>query len=110
LKKVSVQRQEYELPPIRLIVTEHQAEVKCCPHCGCENQAEFPSGITQPTQYGSDFKALLAYLNQKQFIPLERVAEFCEEVMGQAVGDGTIVEACRQADQAVKPVNERIHW
>lgn len=112
LAKVSVERverrQEYELPPIRLIVTEHQAEVKCCPHCGCKNQAEFPSGITQPTQYGSDFKALLTYLNQKQFIPLERVAEFCKEVIGQAVGDGTIVEACRQADQAVQPVNERI--
>jgi len=39
LEKVSVERverrQEYELPPIRLIVTEHQAEVKCCPQCGC---------------------------------------------------------------------------
>jgi transposase len=112
LEKISVKRiekrQEYELPPIRLIVTEHQAEVKCCPHCGSENRAEFPSGITQPTQYGSDFKALLVYLNQKQFIPLERVVEFCVDVIDQAVGAGTIVEACQQANQAVAPVNQRI--
>lgn len=96
LEKTAVKRlekrQEYELPPIRLFVTEHQAEVKCCPHCGSENRAEFPAGITQPTQYGPDFKALLVYLNQKQFIPLERVVEFCVEVI----------------DQAVEPVNERI--
>lgn len=112
LEKTSVKRiekrQEYELPPIRLIVTEHQAEVKCCPHCGSENRAEFPVGITQPTQYGSDFKALLVYLNQKQFILLERVAEFCVNVINQAVGEGTIVEAYNQAVGAVEPVNQRI--
>jgi transposase len=107
IKRVE-KRQEYELPPIRLIVTEHQAEVKCCQHCGSENQAEFPTGITQPTQYGPDFKALLVYLNQKQFIPLERVVEFCVEVIDQPVGEGTIVEACQQAKQTVEPVHERI--
>jgi len=112
LERTTVQRiekrQEYELPPIRLMVTEHQAEVKCCPECGSENQAEFPKGITQPTQYGPDFKALLVYLNQKQFIPLERVVEFCEDVIGQSVGEGTIVDAGQQAAQIVEPVNQRI--
>jgi transposase len=86
-------RQEYELPPIRLVVIEHQAEVKCCPQCGCENQATFPVGITQPTQYGPDFKAWLVYLNQKQFVPVKRVVEICADVLGQAVGEGTIVDA-----------------
>ena len=112
LEKASIQRiekrQEYELPPVRLMVIEHQAEVKCCPDCGCENQAEFPAGITQPTQYGPDFKALLVYLNQKQFIPLERVVEFCQDVIGHPVGEGTIVEAGQQAVQGVEPVNQRI--
>jgi transposase len=101
-------RQEYELPPIRLVVIEHQAEVKCCPQCGCENQAEFPAGITQPTQYGSDFKALLVYLNQKQFIPVKRVVEICADVLGQTVGEGTIVEASHQAAEVVEPVNQQI--
>lgn len=101
-------RQEYELPPIRLVVIEHQAEVKCCPECGCENQATFPAGITQPTQYGSDFKALLVYLNQKQFVPVKRVVEICADVLGQAVGEGTIVDASCQAAQPVEPVNQQI--
>jgi len=101
-------RQEYELPPIRLVVMEHQAEVKCCPECGCENQAAFPEGIAQPTQYGPDFKALLVYLNQKQFIPVKRVLEVCADVLGQTVGEGTIVEASHEAAQEVGPVNEQI--
>jgi transposase len=70
-------------------------------------QAPFPSGINQPTQYGPGFKALLTYLNQKQFIPLERVSEFCAEVFQQAVSEGTVVAASQQVAEAVEPINAR---
>lgn len=102
------QRQEYELPPLRLVVTEHQAEVKRCPQCGGETVADFPAGITQPTQYGPDFKAFLVYLNQKQFIPLERLSEFTGEVFQQAVGEGTIVTANAEVAAVVQPVAARV--
>jgi transposase len=101
------QRQVFDLPPLRLGVTEHRAEIKRCPHCGETTQAAFPEGVTQLTQYGPGFKALLAYLNQQQFIPLERVSEFCEEVFHQPVGEGTIVSATEQVARQVEPVNEQ---
>jgi transposase len=102
------QRQVFDLPPpLRLVVTEHRAEVKTCPCCGETTQAEFPVGVTQLTQYGSGFKALLTYLNQKQFIPLERVSEFCEEVFQQPVGEGTIVSANAQVAEQVEVVNDQ---
>lgn len=112
LENTSIERiekqQEYELPVMRLMVIEHQAEVKDCPQCGCENQAEFPAGITQPTQYGPDFKALLVYLNQKQFIPMKRVVELCADVLGQTVSEGTIGDASHAVAQLVEPVNQQI--
>lgn len=101
------QRQVFDLPPLRLVVTEHQAEVKQCPCCGQTSQAEFPVEVRQLTQYGVGFKALLVYLNQKQFIPLARVSEFCQELFQQPVGEGTIVSANAQVAAQVEPVNEQ---
>ena len=59
-------RQVFELPPLKLEVIEHQAEVKRCPRCAVVNRGEFPSVVSQPVQYGARVKGLLVYLNQEQ--------------------------------------------
>jgi transposase len=101
-------RQVFDLPTVKIVVTEHQAEVKCCPECGMENKAEFPKGITQPVQYGSEIKAQAVYLNQYQMIPIERVSDALEELYGHRMSTGTIVEACQEAAEKVEPVNQAI--
>ena len=98
-------RQVFELPPLRLVVTEHQAEIKQCPHCGETSRADFPQDVKQTTQYGAGFRALLSYLNQGQYIPLERVSEFCETLFGQPVGEGTIILANETIATQVEAVN-----
>jgi len=45
-------RQVHDLPPLKIEVTEHQAQTKICHRCGVKNKAEFPSGVNAPAQYG----------------------------------------------------------
>ena len=70
-----VKRQVFDIPPARIEVTEHQAEVKQCPGCGACVQGAFPAHVTQPTQYGPRLKAFACYLYGQQFIPLARIRE-----------------------------------
>jgi transposase len=112
LKKVRASRYEkrqvFDVPRVRVEVTEHQAEVKSCPHCGTENRGEFPEGVSQPVQYGDEIKAQMVYFNHYQMLPLERTAEVFETLYGQTISEGTIVEAGHEVSRQVTGANDAI--
>jgi len=101
-------RQVFDLPEVTIEVTEHQAEVKECPACGGTNRASFPVGVTQPVQYGPRVKAQAVYLNQNHHIPVERTREVLIDLYGHAPSAATIVAACQEMEERVKPVNEAV--
>lgn len=90
-----IRRQVFELPPVKPIVTEHQAERRKCT-CGCETTAQFPDEATGPTCYGPNVRALICYLVVRQHVPVKRVAELMRDAYGIPVSTGTIVAMVKQ--------------
>lgn len=82
-------RQVFDLPPLNLIVTEHQAEQKSCA-CGCVTTGTFPPEATAPVQYGPWVQALVVYLSTYQFIPYGRLKEFFSELFGVKMSPATM--------------------
>jgi transposase len=98
-----VKRQVFDMPPMRLQVTEHQAEVKVCRCCQHQTRAAFPADVKAPVQYGANVLAHAAYLNSYHLIPLARVSEWFADCVGQAVSEATIEKAVSQLADAVAP-------
>jgi transposase len=97
-------RQVFDLPPVRVEVTEHQAEVKPCPQCGHTTTAAFPPEVSQPVQYGPRIKTQGTYFNEYHFIPFDRVTEIFADLYGHPLAKDTIAHANAVIDQHLAPV------
>jgi transposase len=86
-------RQVHDLPPLQLVVTEHQSEEKCCPDCGVLNQGRFPADVNSVVQYGCELKGLMVYLMEGQLLPSERVCQLLGEVLGCEISEATLYNA-----------------
>ena len=101
-------RQVFDVPPIRIEVTEHQGEIKQCSGCGQQVRGTFPSHITQSTQYGPRLKAQASYLNNYHFIPLARTEELLTDFYGQAPTEPVVIAANHQLVEQIGPTLENI--
>jgi transposase len=101
-------RQVFDLPPVRVEVTEHQAEVKRCPQCGHSTTAAFPPEVSQAVQYGPRIKAQGTYFNEYHFIPFDRVTEIFADLYGHSLAKDTVAQANAVIDQHLAPVVDLI--
>ena len=96
-------RQVFDIPPIELLVTEHQVEVKCCPHCGQMNQGDFPFEASNVVQYGPRLKGMMVSVMEGQLLPGARTCECLSDLLGVEVSEGTLYNVRAQCHELIAP-------
>ena len=90
------ERQVFDIPAIRIVVTAHRAEVKRCPVCGGKSTGDFPAGVTQAVQYGTAVKTWASYFTNPHHIPVERTAQIFDDLVQQPVSDTPVLKASEE--------------
>lgn len=101
-------RQQWDIPPKRMVVREYRAEEKYCPHCQHVSRAAFPEGINAPVQYGPGIAAVGVYLVQYQLLPYERACEAMTDLLGASVTVGTLKSMIERCAKNLQEVESRI--
>ncbi len=100
-------RQVFDLPVLRMQVTEHQAmQVRC--RCGTLHRGQFPAGVTASVQYGPGALAGMVYLNHQHMLPVQRTAAVMSELFGLPVAQATVIKACEDAALQLMPIVDAI--
>jgi transposase len=105
-------RQVFDLPPVRLEVTEHRLVAKACA-CGTVSKAAAPDGAGAPVQYGSRLAGIGVYLFHGQFLSKSRTVAALSDLFGAVVAAATLVAwttriATQVTGEALAVVRDRI--
>jgi transposase len=104
-------RQVFDLPPMRVRVTEHQLITRRCA-CGVTSCGIAPEEVTAAVQYGPRITAIILYLYVGQFLSKKRTAQALAELFGTPISEGTIARMTARAadglEEFLAVVGERI--
>jgi transposase len=95
-------RQVFDIPILKVEVTEYQIEVKSCPVCGKEVESSFPEIVQAPVQYGSNITALASYLMNYQLIPFNRTSVFFRDIFAVPVSEGWLGDTRKRFSLAIE--------
>jgi transposase len=101
-------RQVHDLPPMQLVVTEHQAETLACPNCQQCSQGTFPANVVAPAQYGPRIQQLAVYLKNEQYLPYDRSRQLLADLFGLELSPGTLQNMIERAATRLRPVVDKI--
>ena len=88
-------RQVFDLPPLRLEVTEHRLISRLC-SCGVITKADAPAGVNAPVQYGPRLGGVGVYLFHGQFLSKSRTCQALGDLFGAPVAASTVVSWVKQ--------------
>lgn len=101
-------RQVFDIPPPKIEVTEHQAEVKYCTFCNKKVTAAFPAGVLAPVQYGEVIRSWSVYYQYQHFIPEDRLQQLFSDLYGIQIATATLASFNRIAFDALAPFEKSV--
>lgn len=101
-------RQVFDIPILKINVTEHRSHRKCCGRCGTITIGKFPPEAYQFVQYGPRIKSLMVYMSQYQLLPYARLKEFFVDLFGQEISKGTLVNTNKEAYDKLEKTEQDI--
>jgi transposase len=105
-------RQVFELPAIRIEITEHRAERRLCEQCATVVTAAFPPSVSAPVQYGPRVRATALYLGSYQLVPYRRLSEIFSEIFNCPLSEGTLANFVKrgghEAASAMEPIRQAL--
>lgn len=102
-QNIKSSRQVFDLPSIKIEVTQHNQYEALCTCCGHHNLADYPLAVNKgQTQYGPNIRALVTYMSIRQYIPMNRIVEFLGTLVGQRISQGTVHNILKVSSQRAK--------
>jgi len=96
----SHRHQVAELPPITVIVTEHQGHARTCPACGRRTRQPIPAPVLAHVA-GPRLSATLSYLTGRCHDGRRTVVEIARDLFGMSLSLGTVVQYESQMSDAL---------
>jgi transposase len=101
-------RQVFDIPPLKIEVTEHRAHVMQCPCCAHRTRGVFPMEATNNAVYGPNIRATVTYLMAYQMLPYERTAQLLSDLFGVDLSQGTLDNMLSDAESGLETFVDQV--
>jgi transposase len=101
-------RQEFDIPPLKLEVTEHHSYIKTCPQCNTSTAGSFPQQVSSPVQYGNRLKSLATYFSVYQLIPIDRLKKVFSDLFNHGLSTGTLFNTTQKVYKSLESFDQEV--
>jgi transposase len=96
-----------ELPPVRVIVSEHRTHRLRCPRCRRRTNAALPAEISG-SAFGPKLQAAVVTMTTRNRVSRRDMSELARELFGIGLSVGTVDAICQRAAAALQEPHERL--
>jgi transposase len=96
-----LRHQVYELPEIKVFITEHRLHRGHCPGCGQVTTAKLPLEVPNGA-FGPRLQAVIAMLTGRYRLSRNEAQDFVENVLGVPIAEGSIYAVEQTTSQALQ--------